>query len=60
VHGYVRNEADGSVLLDVEGTALDVNRLLTRIQAEMQDNIEGIQVDEGPLTGVAEGFIIRH
>ena len=60
VHGYVRNEADGSVLLDVEGTALDVNRLLTRIKAEMQDNIEGIQVDEGPLTGVTEGFIIRH
>jgi len=60
VHGYVRNEEDGSVLLDVEGTALDVNRLLKRIEAEMQDRIEAIQVDELPLTGATEGFKIRH
>ena len=60
LHGYVRNEPDGSVLMDVEGTALDVNRLLKRIKADMQDNIEAIQVDEGPLTGVTDGFNIRH
>lgn len=45
VHGFVRNEADGSVLLDVEGPQEAVNELLGRIQRAMHDNIEDTQID---------------
>jgi acylphosphatase len=60
VHGFVRNEPDGSVLMDVEGDAQDVKRLLKRIEAEMCENIEAFDVDERPLSGSAGGFNIQY
>lgn len=40
VHGFVRNEPDGSVLLDVEGSSADVKELLSRISMAMSGKID--------------------
>ncbi len=60
VNGFVFNQPDGSVLMDVEGNALDVKHLLTRIEAEMRGNIEAVQIDEQPLVGNTGGFKIQY
>ena len=46
--------------MDVEGNALDVKHLLTRIEAEMRGNIEAVQIDEQPLVGNTGGFKIQY
>ena len=60
LHGYVRNEPDGSVLMDVEGSAVDLKHLLVKIEAEMKENIEAIDVTERPLAGNTAGFNIKY
>ncbi|MDG2223070.1 MAG: acylphosphatase [Rubripirellula sp.] len=60
VHGTVRNEHDGSVLLDVEGVPAEVERLLKRIQRQMVDNIQETLVDERPPSKQAGGLRIRY
>lgn len=60
LHGFVRNEPDGSVVMDVEGPAMDLKQLLRRIESEMNDNIEGFEVTEKPVTGRVGGFNIQH
>jgi acylphosphatase len=58
--GFVRNERDGSVLMDVEGSAVDLKQLLARIEVEMKENIEATEVTERPLTGNSAGFSIQY
>ncbi len=41
VTGWVRNEPDGSVLLEVQGAAQHVEAFLTELRAEMGGNIRG-------------------
>lgn len=60
VHGYVRNEADGSVLMDVEGSASEVAELLRRIADTMRDQIDGTDVEELPTRSIDSGFKIRY
>jgi len=60
VHGFVRNEPDGSVVMDVEGTRADVRELMRRIQAAMDRNIDDIQVEDMPPRGIESGFRILH
>lgn len=60
LHGYVRNEPDGSVLMDVEGSAVDLKHLLAKIEAEMKENIEATDVTERPLAGNSGGFNIQY
>jgi acylphosphatase len=60
VHGYVRNEPDGSVLMDVEGPEPDVKELMRRIQATMSDNIEDTITDSRDTSGANGGFTIRY
>lgn len=48
VHGTVRNEHDGTVMLDVEGNPEQVDRLLKRIERAMSDNIQSTELDERP------------
>lgn len=59
VNGFVRNEPDGSVLMDVEGKTKDLQQLLKRIKASMAGNIEAVQLDERPPRGIAVGFKIE-
>ncbi|MDF1845483.1 MAG: acylphosphatase [Rubripirellula sp.] len=60
VHGTVRNEHDGSVLLDVEGDPVEVGRLLKRIEREMVDNIRKTEIDERPPSKQTGGLRIRY
>ena len=60
VNGFVRNEPDGSVLMDVEGSLGDLKNLLARVEAVMNENIEATDVTELPLAGQSGGFNIQH
>ncbi|MGI9470201.1 MAG: acylphosphatase [Rubripirellula sp.] len=60
IHGFVRNEPDGAVLMDVEGKASDVKELLARIEMAMKGNIESTGKDPRPPRGLSDGFQIRH
>ena len=60
VHGYVRNEHDGSVLMDVEGSDRDVKELMARIASAMEGRIDATDVDPRPPKGVEGGFHIEY
>jgi acylphosphatase len=60
VNGFVRNEADGSVLMDVEGAAADVKEVMRRIDSAMRDNIDDTIVESMPLRGEKTGFRIAY
>ena len=60
VHGFVRNEPDGSVLLAVEGSRRDVNELMERIGRAMRENIDDTQVETMPIRGSETGFRVSH
>lgn len=52
VSGWVRNEADGSVLMEVQGEAGEVERCL----AALRERMEGfIRREEAEVAGVVEG-----
>lgn len=44
VHGFVRNENDGSVLLDVDGEKKTLRELLTRIEEQPAGRIDACDV----------------
>ncbi len=46
INGFVRNEADGSVLLDIEGPRSDVAELLSRISRTMRRYINDSQIED--------------
>jgi len=48
VHGFVRNEPDGSVRMDVEGGQAAVKELLRRINEVMETYLDDVQVDQLP------------
>ena len=58
ISGFVRNEPDGSVLMDAEGNRPDVKELLARIHSAMSQNIDDTLIDERPTLGRDEGFHI--
>ncbi len=41
VTGWVRNEADGSVAMEIQGDAAAVEAVLARLRARMKRNIQG-------------------
>ncbi|MCC9599897.1 acylphosphatase [Stieleria sp. JC731] len=58
VHGFVRNEFDGSVLMDVEGPKTHLDELLQRIESRPAGSIDHSDVSwEKPL-GRSSGFSI--
>ena len=60
INGFVRNESDGSVLMDVEGPGDDLRELMRRIAAAMGDKIESVDAEPLPAHGVDDGFRIAY
>ncbi|QDT05889.1 Acylphosphatase [Rubripirellula lacrimiformis] len=60
VHGFVRNEIDGSVMLDVEGSAADLKELVHRIRQEMSQKLDNISTDVRPPKQYSGGLVIRY
>ena len=60
VHGFVRNEPDGSVTMDVEATKADMKELMARIESAMSGRIDSIGIDERPPRDRDDGFRIEH
>lgn len=58
--GFVRNQSDGSVQMDVQGPAADVDTLLRRIQSSMSDNIDDVRIDPRDPKERDAGFCIRY
>jgi acylphosphatase len=60
VRGFVRNEADGSVLLEAQGLNADVRSFLAELRSAFARNIE--QLHESSMDADASepaGFVIR-
>lgn len=60
INGFVRNESDGSVLMDVEGPGNDLRELMSRIEAAMGDKIESVEAEQLVARGVGDGFRIAY
>jgi len=60
LHGFVRNEPDGSVYLEVEGEEKPLATLLTwiRLGGPPRGEVDDIDVEEGSLVNFT-GFAIR-
>ena len=59
VTGFVRNLSDGRVELLVEGSAMEIDRLLDEIAERMADHIRKVQVvDETPVGKYASFEIV--
>jgi acylphosphatase len=58
VTGFVRNLDDGRVELVVEGSAADIDSLMSSIQSAMADNIHDLQTATAPATGQFASFEI--
>jgi len=59
VHGFVRNEPDGSVLLDVDGNKTHLQELLNRIESRPAGSIEDSDVTWTESLGRSNGFSIQ-
>ena len=60
VNGFVRNEPDGSVLMDVEGTKRDLKELISRIQANTSGSISDKTIDRRDPLGREGGLSITY
>ena len=59
VHGFVRNERDGSVKMDADGSQHVLKELLSRIKVAMSGRIDDIVIDQQPTQNRSDGFHIR-
>ncbi|TWU20288.1 Acylphosphatase [Novipirellula galeiformis] len=59
VRGFVRNESDGSVQLDVVGVERDLRELVARIEASMKPNIDYQETEKLPSEDRPDEFRIR-
>ena len=60
VSGWVRNEHDGSVSLEVQGDYTDIAALREGIQRDLGSGIDYQQVEQLPVTPGEHGFEIRY
>ncbi len=60
VTGWVRNEPDGSVLLEAQGTEDQVRAFLQELRTRMTRCIESEDASTAPHLPVEHGFVIRH
>lgn len=59
VTGYVRNLADGRVMLEAEGTAADVAAFVEAVQEKMHGYIRKVERSAGLRAAQFSGFGIR-
>ena len=57
--GWVRNEWDGSVTMEIQGNLEDINRVIQAIQAGQYVKIDKMNVKEMPLEN-ERGFRTEH
>ena len=60
VIGYVRNMPDGTVELEAEGDAAELERFLNSVARTFEHNIRNADVTDIPPTGVERDFRIRY
>ena len=60
VSGWVRNESDGSVAMEVQGAKDEVDAFLNALHNRMKRNIESFQAMDLPPVDCERGFVIRH
>ena len=60
VHGFVRNESDGSVTLDIEAAPQQANELIRRIKVARQAGLTGADIQERESQGRSDGFRIAY
>ncbi|MEL6107805.1 MAG: acylphosphatase [Planctomycetota bacterium] len=60
VHGFVRNEPDGSVLLDADGPRSELEELLQRIQSRPAGELDHCDVTWVESQGRGEGLRITY
>lgn len=58
--GWVRNEADGSVLMHVQGPPAELDRCIQRIPQKAYGRVEGARSVPMPIEPGETGFEIRH
>ena len=58
INGFVRNEPDGSVLLDADADPDDAQEWLSRIRSSKADNIDDVVIDEFESQGRSGGLKI--
>lgn len=59
VSGWVRNEPDGSVAMEVQGAKNEVEAFLNALHDRMNRNIESFQAMDMPPVDCERGFVIR-
>ena len=59
VTGWVRNEPDGSVLLEVQGTDEQIDKVLAMVNQGTYVNIDRITANQIPIEEREYGFYIR-
>lgn len=59
VTGWVRNEPDGSVLLEVQGTDEQIDKVLAMVNQGTYVNIDRITANQIPIEESEYGFHIR-
>ncbi|MFO0834195.1 MAG: acylphosphatase [Phycisphaerales bacterium] len=59
VSGWVRNEPDGSVAMEVQGAKDEVDAFLNALHDRMKRNIESFQAMDMPPVDCERGFVIR-
>lgn len=60
VTGFVRNQSDGTVRLEAQGTRSSLDAFLDELAAAMHSNIAGIDVAVHALVAGEAGFCIEH
>lgn len=60
VTGWVRNEYDGSVSMEAQGTAADLRQLLAMIRDGRYIEIDEIEEKDLPVEKEERGFAVRH
>ncbi len=60
INGFVRNEPDGSVLMDVDGELSDLKELVRRVQLRMDQYIHEVILDERESLERTSGFRIAY
>ena len=59
-NGFVKNEPDGSVTLDVDGPESDLKELVHQIESELSDHISDTEIEQLESLNRQGGVSIKH